>query len=42
MAPFAINGTVWGVVGVRAGDHRLVDRTGVPRLAVTDPETLTV
>lgn len=42
MAPFAINGTVWGVVGVRAGDPRLVDRTGLPRLAVTDPVARTV
>lgn len=42
MGPFAINGTVWGVVGVNAGDPRLVDRTGSPRLAVTDPSSTTV
>lgn len=36
MRPFVINGDVWGVARVPAGDPRLVDRTGLPRLAVTD------
>ena len=36
MRPFAVNGDVWGVVRVPAGDPRLVDRTGDPKLAVTD------
>lgn len=36
MRPFVINGELWGVARVPAGDPRLVDRTGTPRLAVTD------
>jgi hypothetical protein len=35
--PFIINGELWGVARVPAGDPRLVDRTDTPRLAVTDP-----
>lgn len=37
MRPFVVNGDVWGVVRVPAGDPRLIDRTGTGRLAVTDP-----
>lgn len=36
MRPFVINGELWGVTRVPAGDPRLIDRTGAPRLAVTD------
>lgn len=36
MRPFVINGEVWGVARVKAGDPLLVDRTGEPKLAVTD------
>lgn len=42
MGPFVVNGELWGVVRVGAGDPRLVDRTGLERLAVTDPRTRTV
>lgn len=42
MRPFVINGDVWGVVRVPAGDPSLVDRTGTPRLATTDPATRTI
>lgn len=36
MRPFVINGELWGVTRVPAGDPRLIDRTDTPRLAVTD------
>lgn len=36
MRPFVINGELWGVARVPAGDPRLIDRTETPRLAVTD------
>lgn len=36
MRPFVVNGQVWGVARVPAGDPRLIDRTDTPRLAVTD------
>lgn len=36
MGPFVINGELWGVARVNAGDPRLIDRTLTPRLAVTD------
>ena len=42
MRPFVINGDVWRVVRVPAGDARLTDRTGIERLATTDPATRTV
>ena len=42
MFPFSVNGEVWRVVRVPAGDPRLVDRTGGSKLAVTDEETRTV
>jgi len=40
--PFVINGDVWGVALVPEGDPRLVDRTGSPKLAVTDESDLMV
>ena len=36
MRPFVINGDVWRVARVPAGDPSLIDRTDTPRLAVTD------
>ena len=42
MRPLVINGELWGVVRVPAGDPLLVDRTGAARLATTDPKTRTV
>lgn len=42
MRAFAANGHAWRVVRVPVGDPRLVDRTGAPRLATTDPVTRTV
>lgn len=36
MRPFTINGEIWGVARVQAGDPRLIDRTDRPKLAVTD------
>ncbi len=39
MRPFVINGELWGVARLDAGDPRLIDRTGEPRLATTDPST---
>lgn len=36
MRPFVINGELWRVIRVPAGDPRLIDRTYTPRLAVTD------
>lgn len=37
-----INGDIWGVARVPAGDPRLIDRTGTERLAVTDPLSMTI
>lgn len=37
MRPFLVNGDLWRVVRVPAGDPRLVDRTGSVRVATTDP-----
>ena len=42
MYPFVINGDVWRVIRVPAGDPSLIDRTETPRLAVTDASDLTV
>ena len=42
MFPFTINGDVWRVIRVPAGDPRLVDRTGGSKLAVTDEDTRTI
>lgn len=36
------NGELWRVVRVAPGDPRLIDRTGVPKLATTDPATRTI
>jgi len=40
--PFVVNGEVWRVVRVPAGDPSLIDRTDTPRLATTDPATRTI
>lgn len=40
--PFVVNGELWRVVRVPAGDPSLVDRTNTPRLATTDPSTRTI
>ena len=37
MKPLVVNGQLWRVVRVPVGDPRLVDRTGEPKLATTDP-----
>lgn len=42
MFPFTVNGDVWRVIRVPAGDPRLIDRTGGSKLAVTDEGTRTV
>ena len=42
MRPFVINGDVWRVIRVPAGDPRLIDRTGGAKLAVTDSEDMAV
>ena len=42
MLPIVVNGDVWRVRLVDPGDPRLVDRTGSPCLATTDPLARTV
>lgn len=42
MRPFVINGDVWRVIRVPAGDPSLIDRTGSEKLAVTDALDMTV
>lgn len=42
MYPFVINGDVWRVARVPAGDPSLIDRTDTPRLAVTSSADRTV
>lgn len=42
MRSIVINGDVWRVIRVPAGDPRLVDRTGMCRLATTDPRSRTI
>lgn len=42
MYPFVINGDVWRVIRVPAGDPSLIDRTGGEKLAVTDALDRTV
>lgn len=42
MYPFVINGDVWRVARVPAGDPSLIDRTDTPKLAVTDARNRTV
>lgn len=37
IGPLVIRGNVWRVVRVSPGNPFLVDRTGVPRVATTDP-----
>lgn len=37
MRPFVLNGNVWRVVRVEPDDPYLIDRGGVPRIAVADP-----
>lgn len=37
-----INGDVWRVLRVNEGDPALIDRTGSPRVATTDPATMCV
>jgi hypothetical protein len=40
--PFVINGELWRVIRVPAGDPSLIDRTGTPKIAVTDSNDRTV
>lgn len=42
MRPIVINGDIWRVVSVPAGNPSLIDRTGTERLATTDSETMTI
>ncbi len=42
MFPFTVNGDVWRVIRVPAGDPLLIDRTGSSKLAVTDESERTV
>lgn len=42
MRPFVINGELWQVHRVPAGDWHLIDRTGSEKLATTDPATRAV
>ena len=42
MTPIVINGELWRVVRVPAGDPRLIDGGGTERLATTDPVTRTI
>lgn len=42
MEPIIINGDVWRVARVPAGDPRLIDRTCNYRLATTDSSTMTI
>ena len=40
--PLVIGSNVWRVIRVNPGDPFLIDRTGVPKLATTDPTTKTI
>ena len=42
MRSFVTNGETWRGVRVPAGDPRLIDRTGEPRLATTNPRGRTI
>ena len=42
MGAIVINGDVWRVIRVPAGDPRLIDRTNTCRLATTDPRSRTI
>lgn len=37
-APFTLNGIIWGVKIVSPTSHYLTDRTGLTRVATTDPD----
>lgn len=39
MRPFVVNGRLWRAVRVPPDDPRLMDRTGVHRIATADPST---
>ena len=39
MRPFVVNGRLWRAVRVPPADPRLIDRTGVRRIATADPST---
>lgn len=42
MRPISINGIVWGVIRVKSGDPRLVDREGRSTVGTTDQLTRTI
>lgn len=42
MRPFVVNGRLWRVVSSHPDDPRLIDRTGVRRIATADPSTSTI
>jgi len=42
MRTTTINGDLWRVIRVPAGDPSLIDRTGTERLATTDPKARTI
>lgn len=42
MRPLVIRGNVWRVVRVSPGDPFLIDRTGILRIATTDPIAKTI
>lgn len=42
MRPISIDGIVWGVIRVKSGDPRLVDREGRSTVGTTDPLTRTI
>ena len=42
MGPFVLNGELWRVISVSAGDPHLIDRTGEPKIATTDADLHTV
>lgn len=39
MTPFTLNGITWRVENVSPNSHYLTDRTGLTRVATTDPDT---
>ena len=42
MRPLILRGQVWGVIRVSPDDPFLIDNTGTPRIATTDPITKTI
>ena len=42
MRPFVVNGRLWRAVRVPPDDPRLIDRTGVRRIATADPSAYTI